>query len=422
MYKSILASITMYSIVFLLVGPVAFALPQGNLTKDTRTETKNCASSSVASANPYDRLANLGRQTQNIELLSVARSQGKGTPVELVSSSSGELAFAQTDLAFKDNPLLLFQRTYLSSRDEDVGLGRGWSFAFNDSIALNDNNAVLTTSIGDTYTYRRDEARHYVLQTSDSTDVKEFNVENGNTISAKNGDVTKVYKSTNGYYHLSQVIAPGGFEITINRTSNGRIRSISGLSFLRPNPRGSVGYGTKFQRANMKDWGGQDYQDLMTGVDKVIEMGVADPDRLGVMGWSYGGYMTSWIVTQTKRFKAASAGAVVTNLMSMNGVTDIPALIPDYFGGQAWDDPEIYAKRSAMFNIKGVSTPTLVQHGESDIRVPISQGYEFYYGLKSQNVPTRMIVLPRQPHGPNEPKMQLAAMQSNLDWFEKYLK
>lgn len=195
-----------------------------------------------------------------------------------------------------------------------------------------------------------------------------------------------------------------------------------GYAILRPNPRGSVGYGTEFRRANMKDWGGRDYDDVMTGVDRVIEMGVADPDRLGVMGWSYGGYMTSWIVTQTKRFKAASAGAAVTNLMSMNGVTDIPSLIPDYFGGQAWDDPDIYAKRSAMFNIKGVSTPTLVQHGDADIRVPISQGYEFYYGLKSQGVPTRMIVLPRQPHGPNEPKMQIAAMQSNLDWFDKYLK
>ena len=194
-----------------------------------------------------------------------------------------------------------------------------------------------------------------------------------------------------------------------------------GYAILRPNPRGSSGYGKEFRYANMKDWGGADYQDLMTGVDKVIEMGVADPARLGVMGWSYGGFMTSWIVTQTKRFKAASAGAPVTNLMSFNGTADIPAFVPDYFGGQSWENPEIYAKHSAMFNVKGVSTPTLVQHGEADIRVPISQGYEFYNALRQQGVPTRMIVLPRQPHGPNEPKMQIAAMQSNLDWFEKYL-
>lgn len=194
-----------------------------------------------------------------------------------------------------------------------------------------------------------------------------------------------------------------------------------GYAILRPNPRGSSGYGTEFRRANFKDWGGMDYQDLMTGVDKVIEMGVADANRLGVMGWSYGGFMTSWIVTQTKRFKAASAGAPVTNLMSFNGTADIPNFVPDYFGAQQWENPELYAKHSAMFNIKGVTTPTMVQHGEADVRVPISQGYEFYNALKQQGVPTRMIVLPRQPHGPNEPKMQLAAMQSNLEWFEKYL-
>jgi dipeptidyl aminopeptidase/acylaminoacyl peptidase len=194
-----------------------------------------------------------------------------------------------------------------------------------------------------------------------------------------------------------------------------------GYAILRPNPRGSSGYGTEFRRANTRDWGGGDYQDLMTGVDRVIEMGVADPERLGVMGWSYGGFMTSWIVTQTKRFKAASAGAPVTNLMSFNGTADIPAFVPDYFGGQFWEALDVYQKHSPMFNIKGVTTPTMIQHGEADIRVPISQGYEFYNALKAQGVPTRMLVLPRQPHGPNEPKMQLAAMKANLEWFEKYI-
>jgi dipeptidyl aminopeptidase/acylaminoacyl peptidase len=194
-----------------------------------------------------------------------------------------------------------------------------------------------------------------------------------------------------------------------------------GYAILRPNPRGSSGYGTEFRRANIKDWGGADYQDLMTGVDKVIAMGVADPERLGVMGWSYGGFMTSWIVTQTHRFKAASAGAPVTNLMSFTGTADIPAFIPDYFGGQFWDVMDLYQKHSAMFNVKGVKTPTMIQHGEADIRVPISQGYEFYNALKAQGVATRMLVLPRQPHGPNEPKMQLSVMQANLEWFEKYI-
>ena len=194
-----------------------------------------------------------------------------------------------------------------------------------------------------------------------------------------------------------------------------------GYAILRPNPRGSSGYGVEFRRANIKDWGGMDYQDLMTGVDHVVKMGVADPERLGVMGWSYGGYMTSWVITQTKRFKAASAGAPVTNLMSFTGTADIPDFIPDYFGAQPWDNMDVYRKHSPMFNVKGVTTPTMIQHGESDERVPISQGYELFNALRAQGVPTRMIALPRQPHGPNEPKMLLRVMQSNLDWFNKYV-
>ncbi len=195
-----------------------------------------------------------------------------------------------------------------------------------------------------------------------------------------------------------------------------------GFAVLRPNPRGSSGYGVEFRRANIRDWAGMDYEDLMTGVDHAIGMGVADPARLGVMGWSYGGYMTSMIITKTDRFKAASAGAPVTNLMSFNGTADIPSFIPDYFEAEFWDDPAVYAKHSAMFNIKNAKTPTLIQHGENDIRVPISQGYELYVALKRRGVPTRMIVLPRQPHGIQEPRLQIATMQSNLDWFEKYIK
>jgi len=194
-----------------------------------------------------------------------------------------------------------------------------------------------------------------------------------------------------------------------------------GFAILRVNPRGSSGYGQKFRFANIKDWGGGDYKDLLTGVDRVVEMGVADPERLGVMGWSYGGFMTSWAITQTHRFKAASVGAAVTNLMSFIGTADIPSFIPDYFGAQPWENLEIYRAHSAMFHAKGVKTPTLIQHGEADERVPISQGYEFYNALKVQNVPVRMIVFPRQPHGPNEPKMVLKGKQTNLEWFEKYL-
>ncbi|MGI8556366.1 MAG: DUF6531 domain-containing protein [Pyrinomonadaceae bacterium] len=175
-------------------------------------------------------MAILGRQSQNNSLLPIRRSSVKGFPIDFVSSSTGELAFAVTDLAFEDNPLLLFQRIYLSSRNEDFGLGRGWSFAFNDSIALNADNAVLTTAAGDSFAYRRDGAAHFILQNPDSADVKEFNVENGKVISAKNGDVTKIYQRTGNEYYLSQIAAPAGLEITINRSPNGQIRSISSIS------------------------------------------------------------------------------------------------------------------------------------------------------------------------------------------------
>lgn len=195
-----------------------------------------------------------------------------------------------------------------------------------------------------------------------------------------------------------------------------------GFALLQPNPRGSAGYGKEFRYANYQDWGGGDFRDIMAGVDRVIEMGIADPDRMGVMGWSYGGYMTSWTITQTKRFKAASVGAAVTNLVSFTGTADIPGFLPDYFGGQPWDDAKLYAARSPVFQAKGVTTPTLVQHGEADVRVPISQGYEFYNAVKQQGTPAEMLVLPRQPHGPTEPRMILKIMQTNLDWFEKHLK
>jgi dipeptidyl aminopeptidase/acylaminoacyl peptidase len=194
-----------------------------------------------------------------------------------------------------------------------------------------------------------------------------------------------------------------------------------GYAVLRVNPRGSSGYGKAFRHANRADWGGGDYRDLMAGVDHVVSMGVADPDRLGVMGWSYGGFMTSWIVTQTKRFKAASAGAAVTNLFSFTGTADIPGFIPDYFKGEFWDAFEGWRAHSPVLNAKGATTPTLIQHGEADLRVPVSQGYEFYNALKRQGVTTKMTVYPRQPHGFVEPKMTLDAARANLEWFDRFV-
>ncbi len=194
-----------------------------------------------------------------------------------------------------------------------------------------------------------------------------------------------------------------------------------GYFVLRCNIRGSSGYGQDFRYANYKDWGGKDFQDLMNGVDYVINQGLADPERLGVMGWSYGGYMTSTVITKTKRFKAASVGAGVTDLVSFTGTADIPSFLPDYFGAEFWDDLDIYLSHSAIFNIKGVSTPTLIQHGEKDERVPLGQGLELYNALKRQGVPVKMVIYPRTPHGPREPKLYLDVMKRNIEWFGKWI-
>lgn len=188
-----------------------------------------------------------------------------------------------------------------------------------------------------------------------------------------------------------------------------------------PNPRGSGGFGYAYRRANYRDWGYGDYQDIMRGVDLLIERGLADPERMGVMGWSYGGFMTSWIVSQTSRFKAASVGAGVTNPYSFYGVTDIPEFMEAYFGGKPWEDAENYLRHAAVNYAENAKTPTLIQHGQEDRRVPLSQGEEFYLALRKVGVPVEMVVYPRQPHGIQEPKLLVDAMERNLAWFNRWL-
>ena len=198
--------------------------------------------------------------------------------------------------------------------------------------------------------------------------------------------------------------------------------SAKGWAILRANPRGSTAYGARFRQRVIQDWGGLDFLDLQAGVDHCIHtLQLADPARLAIAGWSYGGYMTAWSVTQTTRFRAAAMGAAITNHVSMYGTQDIPSVYEDYFGGPPWQFPAVYAKSSPINFVQRVKTPTLILHGESDNRVPVTQGYEYYRALKRQNVPTRMVVFPRQGHGITEPKFQLQVMQEHLDWFAKHL-
>jgi len=160
----------------------------------------------------------------------------------------------------------------------------------------------------------------------------------------------------------------------------------------------------------------------MAGVDLLIECGVADPDRLGILGWSYGGFMTSWVITQTDRFKAACVGAGVTNLISFNGTSDIPSFLPDYFSGEFWQDLEAYLRHSPVLRAKGVKTPTLIQHGDSDIRVPLGQGRELYNALKRQGTAVEMVIYPRQGHGIGEPRLMIDVQRRAVAWLDRWLK
>jgi dipeptidyl aminopeptidase/acylaminoacyl peptidase len=221
-------------------------------------------------------------------------------------------------------------------------------------------------------------------------------------------------------------ILHGGPPSSFTRTFIGGVGSYpiasfaaAGFAVLRPNVRGSSGYGRAFRYANMRDWGGGDLRDALAGIDTLVARGVADGERLGVMGWSYGGYLTAFAITQTTRFRAASVGAGITDLVSYAGVADIPGFIASYFGAEFWDAPQLWQDRSAVFRVKTVTTPTLIQHGENDQRVPISQGYELYTALKRRNVPVTMVVYPRQGHSVGEPKLQLDVMKRNLEWFQR---
>ncbi|CUI17376.1 putative secreted peptidase [Candidatus Protochlamydia naegleriophila] len=194
----------------------------------------------------------------------------------------------------------------------------------------------------------------------------------------------------------------------------------AGFIILRPNPRGSCGYGKAFRCLNYGDWGGKDFEDLMTGVDAVIERGMGDPERLGIMGWSYGGYMTAWAITQTNRFKAASIGAGLSNLASMSGTTDLHRFLQDYLG-PFWEQPALYQQRSPIYHVKKVETPCLIQHGLSDRRVPVAQAIEYYHALKTEHKPSKLILYPRMGHHFTEPSQQIDLMERNLEWFTSHL-
>ena len=195
----------------------------------------------------------------------------------------------------------------------------------------------------------------------------------------------------------------------------------AGFAVLQPNVRGSLGHGVAFTDAVVGDMGGKDFQDVMRGVDYLIEQGLVDAARVGIMGWSYGGFMTAWAVTQTTRFKAALMGAGVSDFHSFHAQSNIPDWDMRFIVADPLEQPEKYRERSAITYAARVTTPTLIVHGENDLCVPVNQAYAFYRALRERKVPVELVVYPREGHGFNEKEHLKDLEERMLGWFEKYL-
>jgi len=197
--------------------------------------------------------------------------------------------------------------------------------------------------------------------------------------------------------------------------------SALGYFVFMPNPRGSYGQGEAFTQANRKDFGYGDLRDILAGVDAVLAKYPVDPNRIGIAGWSYGGFMTMFAVTQTNRFKAAVAGAGISDWLSYYGENSIDQWLTPYFGASVYDDPAVYAKSSAITFIKQAHTPTLAVVGDRDGECPAPQSFEFWHALRDQHVPAQLVVYPNEGHGFVDPVHRRDVMERAADWFGRYL-
>ncbi|HEY7698001.1 MAG TPA: alpha/beta fold hydrolase, partial [Vicinamibacteria bacterium] len=197
--------------------------------------------------------------------------------------------------------------------------------------------------------------------------------------------------------------------------------AMDGFFVFLPNPRGSHGRGIRFASENVKDLGGGDLADILAGVDEIVKTEPVDGDRIGITGGSYGGFMTMWAVTQTRRFRAAVAIAGIANWQSYWGQNGIPRWMLPYFGATVYEDPAVYAKSSPVNFIKNVTTPTLILVGEGDIECPPPQSYEFWRALKALDVETELVVYGGEGHGLTKSDNQRDELRRSWAWFRRNL-
>ena len=196
----------------------------------------------------------------------------------------------------------------------------------------------------------------------------------------------------------------------------------AGYFVFYPNPRGSMGQGEEFTRANVRDFGYGDLRDILAGVNEVLKTAPVDPDRIGITGWSYGGFMSMWAITQTQLFRAAVAGAGLANWQSYYGQNQIDQWLIPYFGASVYDDPSVYARSSPITYIKNVKTPTLILVGERDGECPLPQSYEYWHALKALGVETQFVVYPNEGHRISKPEHRRDIIRRAIGWFDVHLK
>ncbi len=225
--------------------------------------------------------------------------------------------------------------------------------------------------------------------------------------------------------HPLITIVHGGPSAAVTPTyvARGTVRDLidHGYFVFQANPRGSYGQGEAFTRANVKDFGGGDLSDILAGIDAVERIAPVDDNRLGVMGHSYGGFMTMWTVTHSHRFKAAVAGAGIANWSSYYGENGIDQWMVPFFGATFYDDPSVYDRLSPIRSIKTATTPTFIYVGERDVECPAAQSLEFWHGLNAVGAPNSLVIFPGEGHGIRAPEHKKELTDRTLAWFDKYL-